>query len=136
MPPGTIPRGKTGTHNRTKTMNTTIEQETQLNGVNVTRLNQTIEAVKQDPSFAAFKFRARNRWHDGSYNVATVDSFHGTCREMMHKNAFKLPNDEPPVLLGEDKAPNPVEYVLAGLSGCMTTTLANPVRIVVDVVKV
>jgi uncharacterized OsmC-like protein len=28
------------------------------------------------------------------------------------------------VLLGEDNGPNPVEYVLAGLSGCMTTTLA------------
>jgi uncharacterized OsmC-like protein len=105
-------------------MNTTIEKETQLNGVNVTRLNQTIKAVKQDPSLAAFKFRARNRWHDGGYNEATVDSFHGTCQEMMHQNAFTLPADEPPVLLGEDKGPNPVEYVLAGLSGCMTTTLA------------
>jgi len=28
------------------------------------------------------------------------------------------------VLLGEDNGANPVEYVLAGLSGCMTTTLA------------
>ena len=32
--------------------------------------------------------------------------------------------DEPPVLLGEDKGANPVEYVLAALSGCLTTTLA------------
>jgi uncharacterized OsmC-like protein len=28
------------------------------------------------------------------------------------------------VLLGEDNGANPVEFVLAGLSGCMTTTLA------------
>jgi len=104
-------------------MSTTIEQETQLNGVNVTRLSQTIEAVKQDPVIAAFKFRARNRWHDGGYNEATIDSYHGTCREMTHKQPFTLPIDEPPVLLSEDNGPNPVEYVLAGLSGCMTTTL-------------
>ena len=28
------------------------------------------------------------------------------------------------MLLGEDNGANPVEFVLAGLSGCMTTTLA------------
>ncbi|MEN8686340.1 MAG: OsmC family protein [Desulfuromonadales bacterium] len=31
--------------------------------------------------------------------------------------------DEPPVLLGENKGANPVEYLLVGLSGCMTTAL-------------
>jgi len=100
-----------------------IEQDTMLNGVNVTRLGQTIEAVKQQPEIGQFKFRARNQWDTGGHNVATVDTFYGTCQEMQHKAPFVMHADEPPVLLGEDKGANPVEFVLAGLSGCMTSTL-------------
>ena len=98
--------------------------DTVLNGVNVTKLSQTIEAVKQQPDIAHFKFRARNQWDNGGHNVATVDTFYGTGQEMKHKTPFVLHADEPPVLLGDDNGANPVEYVLAGLSGCMTTTLA------------
>lgn len=98
-------------------------QDTILNGVNVTKLGQTIEAVKQQPEIAQFKFRARNQWDIGGHNMATVDTFHGICQEMEHKAPFVMHADEPPVLLGEDQGANPVEFVLAGLSGCMTTTL-------------
>jgi len=103
---------------------TQIQKDTVLNGVNATKLGQTIEAVKQQPEIAKFKFRARNQWDIGGHNVATVDSFYGTCQEMEHKAPFVMHADEPPVLLGEDNGANPVEFVLAGLSGCMTTTLA------------
>ena len=102
----------------------TVPKETVLNGVNVTKLGQTIEAVKQQPEIAQFKFRARNQWDNGGHNVATVDTFYGTGQEMEHKAPFVMHADEPPVLLGEDNGANPVEFVLAGLSGCMTTTLA------------
>jgi len=94
------------------------------NGVNVTKLAGTIRAIEQQPEIAQFKFRARNEWDIGGHNVATVDTFHGTCLEMEHKQPFVMHADEPPVLLGQDNGANPVEYVLAGLSGCMTTTLA------------
>ena len=94
------------------------------NGVNVTALAATINAVRQQPKLAQFKFRARNQWDTGGHNVATVDSFYGTCQEMEHKQPFTMHADEPAVLLGEDQGANPVEFVLAGLSGCMTTTLA------------
>jgi uncharacterized OsmC-like protein len=115
------------TINNEKIMTTMTAIETMdiiRNGVNVTKLSQTIEAVKQQPEIAAFKFRARNKWDTGGHNVATVDAFYGTCQEMEHKQPFVMHADEPPVLLGEDNGANPVEYVLAGLSGCMTTTLA------------
>ena len=102
----------------------TVPQEITLNGVNVTKLGQTIEALKQDPSLAEFKFRARNRWDTGGHNVATVDTFRGAGQEMRHKQPFVMHADEPAVLLGDDNGANPVAFVLAGLSGCMTTTLA------------
>jgi len=104
--------------------NTTTSQDTIRNGVNVTRLAATIQAVGQQPELAQFKFRARNKWDTGGHNVATVDSFYGTSQEMTHHHPFVMHADEPAVLLGEDQGANPVEFVLAGLSGCMTTTLA------------
>ncbi len=102
----------------------TAPKEMIRNGVNVTRLAGTIRAIEQQPDLAQFKFRARNQWDNGGHNVATVDTFYGTCQEMEHKAPFVMHADEPAVLLGEDNGANPVEFVLAGLSGCMTTTLA------------
>jgi uncharacterized OsmC-like protein len=102
----------------------TIERKTTVrNGVNVTALGATIEAVRQQPNLGQFKFRARNQWDTGAHNVATVDEFYGTCQEMEHTQAFTLHADEPAVLLGEDRGPNAPEYVLAGLSACLTGTL-------------
>ncbi|HHY85501.1 MAG TPA: OsmC family protein [Verrucomicrobia bacterium] len=94
------------------------------NGVNVTRLAATIRAIEKQPDLAQFKFRARNQWDTGGHNQATINTFYGTCQEMEHKQPFRFDADEPAVLLGEDNGANPVEFVLAGLSGCMTTTLA------------
>ncbi|HWQ90550.1 MAG TPA: OsmC family protein [Clostridia bacterium] len=104
--------------------NKTETEDTIRNGVNVSKLGETILAVKQNPEIGQFKFRARNQWDTGAHNVATLDTFYGTCREFEHQRPIALDADEPPVLLGQDKGANPVEYVLAGLSACMTTTLA------------
>src|SRR5215813_12371159 len=94
-----------------------------LNGVNVTKLGQTVDALRHQPEIGQFKFRAQNQWDTGAHNVATLDTFYGTCQEMKHQQPFKLHADEPAVLLGEDKGPNPVEFVLGALSACMTTSL-------------
>ena len=119
--------------NETKTINeernnmttTTAERkDITRNGVNVTKLAAAIEAMGKQPELAQFKFRAHNQWDTGSHNKATVDTFYGTCQEMEHKQPFVMHADEPAVLLGQDSGANPVEFVLAGLSSCMTTTLA------------
>lgn len=107
-------------------MNTTTldPSEKVLNGVNVTKLGETIDAIRKKPEIAKFKFRAHNQWNTGGQNQATIDTFYGACQENTHRKPFVMTEDEPPVLLGEDSGANPVEFVLAGLSGCMTTTLA------------
>jgi uncharacterized OsmC-like protein len=110
--------------NDNMTTTTTERNDLIRNGVNVTKLAATIRAIEKQPELAQFKFRARNQWDIGSHNQATVDTFYGTCQEMEHKQPFQFDADEPAVLLGEDNGANPVEFVLAGLSGCMTTTLA------------
>jgi uncharacterized OsmC-like protein len=107
-------------------MKTTTENQpdTILNGVNVTKLGQTIQAVKQQPKLAQFKFRANNRWDLGAHTVATISDFYGTGQELQHKTPFQLEADEHPVLLGGDNGPGAGEYVLAALSACLTGTLA------------
>lgn len=94
------------------------------NGVNVTALFETIDAVKKNPDLAAFQFRAANEWLQGGHNRSTIQGFFGCAEEDRTRSApFVLDNDEPQVLLGEDRAANPVEYVLHALAGCLTTTL-------------
>jgi uncharacterized OsmC-like protein len=101
-----------------------MTQERMTNGVDVAKLKQTVEAIRSQPEIAQFKFRARNQWDYAGHNVATIHDFYGACQEMEHKQPFVMHADEPPVLLGQDQGANPVEFVLAGLSACMTTTLA------------
>ena len=100
------------------------EANTIVNGVDVTALVETIEAIQNQPELAEFKFRANNQWQDGSQNRTAIKDFYGTCQEISHENPFELNADEPPVLLGKGKNANPAEYLLTALSSCMTTSLA------------
>jgi uncharacterized OsmC-like protein len=94
-----------------------------LNGVDVTRLFDTIDAIRATPDIAKFKFRARNEWINGGHNRTTITDFFGAQRDHDHREAFVLDEDEHQVLLGEDEGPNPVEYLLTGLVGCLTSSL-------------
>ncbi|MGD9741476.1 MAG: OsmC family protein [Dongiaceae bacterium] len=94
-----------------------------LNGVDRQALGDVTEAVKVRPELAKFEFRLENRWEDGARNRSLVDGFAGVGTEQAHPAPFALSNDEPLVLLGTDSAPNPVEYLLHALAGCLTTSL-------------
>jgi uncharacterized OsmC-like protein len=95
-----------------------------VNGLNMDQAHETVEALQNDPSLGKFVFRASNQWKDGALNEASIDGFFGTHQEHGREEGFVIPMDEPPPLLGEDRGANPVEVVLAALSGCMTTTAA------------
>ena len=100
-----------------------IETKTVVNGVNVDELFGTIDAVKKAPVIAKFKFRAENQWVDGGHNRTTLKNFYGTQQDHEHKEPFVLDADEPPLLLGRDIGPNPVEYALTALAACVTTSI-------------
>lgn len=98
--------------------------EVKVNGVNVTKLSSTIGAIKNQPSLATFQFRARNTWDTGGHNRSTIKEFYGAGQEdSARTEPFVLDADEPPVLLGEDRGANPVEFVLHALASCLTTSL-------------
>ena len=100
-----------------------LEEQHTTNGVDVTELFNTIDSVKKSPVIAKFKFRADNQWIEGGYNETTIKDFYGIQKEHRHEATFKLGADEPPLLLGTGKGPNPVEYLLTALAACVTTSL-------------
>jgi uncharacterized OsmC-like protein len=104
-------------------MQQVTQQERVVNGVNVTQLFETIDAIKGQPEIAKFNFRASNNWENGAANRTVVKDYDGACQTFDRTDPFVFQKDEPPVLLGNDRGANPVEYVLAGLAGCLTTSL-------------
>lgn len=104
-------------------MSQTVITDT-INGVNTERMGATVQAVQKDPALATFRFRASNAWIHGGHNRSTIKSFYGAGGEdTVRTGAFVVDAAEPPVLLGEDQAPNPAEYVLHALAACLTTSL-------------
>jgi len=95
-----------------------------INGIDVARLSGTIDHISDNPALARFQFRARNKWIDGGHNRSTIKEFYGAGQEDTSRTEpFVLDVDEPPVLLGENRAPNAGEYVLHALAACLTGTL-------------
>jgi len=93
------------------------------NGINIDQLFATVDLIKQKPDVAEFKFRATNKWINGTHSQATVRDFYGALTEDNSRKPVLFDMDEPPVLLGNNRGTNPVEYLLAALSGCLTTSL-------------
>lgn len=101
-----------------------LAEATVTNGINVTEYEQIVDAVRDDPELAKFKFRARNAWDMGGLNRTTISKFYGAGEEQgTDGRCFVVKAAEPPVLLGEDQAPNPVEYLLHALTSCLTSSI-------------
>jgi len=95
------------------------------NGVDTAALFATLDAVKDNNDIAKFQFRASNRWVSGTHNRSTIHGFYGAMQEMEHATAHTFDADHPAVLVGSDKGPTPVEYVLHALAACLTAGIGN-----------
>ena len=96
-----------------------------MNGVDVPTLFATIDAVRDNRDLAKFQFRATNRWQKGTHSTTTIKSFYGAGGDHEHSEEFMVDADHPQVLVGADRAPLPVELVLAGLASCLTGGIGN-----------
>jgi uncharacterized OsmC-like protein len=95
-----------------------------MNGVDVDALFETINAVRDMPSLADFRFRLQNKWMGCGHNRSTIKNFYGVGQEQTQRTEpFILDADEPPLLLGQDQGANPVEYLLHAVTACVTTAL-------------
>ncbi len=103
----------------------TATDDSVRNGVDTVTLFATLDAVKEAPEAAKFQFRARNRWVSGTHSRTTIDDYFGVGEERAHEAATVHDIDHPKVLVGSDKGPTPVEYLLHALAGCLTAGLGN-----------
>ncbi|GAB61262.1 MAG: OsmC family peroxiredoxin [Candidatus Jettenia sp.] len=101
----------------------TISEQKVINGVNVSMIEDTVNAIKGNPELAKFKFHINNKWINGGHNRSTVKDFYGANKNIPHNKPFTLEADEPPVLAGEDLGANPVEHLLNALAACLTSTM-------------
>ena len=105
------------------TTQTQIAESSVINGIDVIEFENTVQAVKVQPDLGKFQFRASNRWDTGGYNRTTIKGFYGAGEEHgAQDRTFVLEADEPPILLGEDRTANPVEYLLHALASCLTSS--------------
>ena len=95
-----------------------------VNGVDVEKLLETINVIRETTDLADFKFRLRNKWITGGHSRSTIKNFYGAGQEDTTRNeAFVVDADEPQILLGTNEAPNPGEYLLHALAACVTSAL-------------
>ena len=95
-----------------------------INGFQASEINETLQALQQNPEIAKFQFRVRNKWIKGGHNQSSIQGFYGGGQEdETRAEPFVFDNGEPPILLGNNEGANPVEFVLHALAGCMTTTM-------------
>mgnify|MGYP001792421434 CR=1 FL=1 len=96
---------------------------TERNGVPVTKLFATIDKMRADPSLAAFRFTARNRWVEGTASRSTFHEWVGAGAEHHHVEEFEATAHHP--TLGHGHGPTPHEHVLHALASCITAGVAT-----------
>ncbi|QIO24737.1 OsmC family protein [Haloarcula sp. JP-L23] len=98
-------------------------EERIVNGVNVSGLEDAVEAISDDPDVGMFTFRAETEWENALKSVTTIDEF-DQSGETIHTREFTLQGDEPEQILGERTGPNAVELLLGALGSCLSVGYA------------
>jgi uncharacterized OsmC-like protein len=96
-----------------------------MNGVDVPALVATLGVVDGQRDLAKFTFRADGEWLGGTHSRAEFSTFHGAGGPQAHATVHAIEGDHPAVLCGSDKAPLPVELLLAALSACIVGGIGN-----------
>jgi uncharacterized OsmC-like protein len=94
------------------------------NGVNVEHLLGARTALADAPAAAEFTWRATTEWVRGTRTQTTIEDYSGLGEQHSHKAEYSYTGDHPEVFAAEDNGPTPVEFVLVGLSTCLTAGLA------------
>lgn len=89
-----------------------------INGINISGLSEFSNEVVENPEEAVAKYGVRLDWQSGTKSTVSTKTMElGTHRTI---RSFEMGMDEPKSLLGLNTAPNPQEYLFAGLAGCMS----------------
>ena len=95
------------------------------NGVNVQALLDAREVLKGAPEAAQFTWKATSEWQNGVHTTTKIQNFFGLGAEQNHKAETVLDADHPEVFAAPDDAITPIEYLLVGLTSCLTGGIAS-----------
>ncbi len=96
------------------------------NGVAIENVVGLVNAIEENRDLGKVRFRARSAWQGGTRAEVTVGELLAGGVNIARKDReFKLLVDEPVELGGTDEGPNPIEYLAAGLCGCITAGMAT-----------
>ena len=104
---------------------TTTESPVADNGVNVQALLDAREVLKGAPEAAQFTWRATSQWQNGVHTQVKVQPFFGLGEEQSHQAEHVFDADHPAVFAAEDNGITPIEYLLVGLSSCLSAGVAS-----------
>lgn len=96
--------------------------QTELNGWNLTAMNEAIEGVRQQPAAGLLTWRTTVTW-DGGFGLDARTREIEQLGQVM-KRRFTMRGDHPPELLGTNTGPTAIETLLAALGSCMAGTYA------------
>lgn len=90
-----------------------------VNGVDVKKLQATIDAINDDPDLASFTFHTVTEWIDGARNKTLIE------RQASEgdREPFILRSDEPEVLMGTGTAPNSIATLMQALASCLSVSM-------------
>jgi uncharacterized OsmC-like protein len=94
------------------------------NGVNVQALLDARGVLVDAPGAAQFTWRASTKWEHGVHSTTSVHNFFGLGEEQSHKAESVFDADHPEVFAAEDNGITPIEYLLVGLTSCLTAGVA------------
>lgn len=106
-------------------MTTTTTTQPVDNGVDIEAILGAREAMTGMPAAAAFQWRARTTWVDGTHSRTTISDFFGVGEEQSHRHDHVVEGDHPEIFASQDNGPAPVETALAALGGCLTAGVAT-----------
>ena len=95
------------------------------NGVNVEALLEAREALAGAPEAAQFTWRASSKWENGVHSTTSIQNFFGLGEEQSHKTEAVFDADHPEVFAAQDNGITPIEYLLVGLTSCLTAGVAS-----------
>jgi uncharacterized OsmC-like protein len=95
-----------------------------VNGIEVDKVMSVVKNINADANNGKWQFRSKNQWMGGAMNQSEFkDYFANDGENISHAKPFVLEADEPPLVGGNGRAANPVEYLLHALTSCLTTSL-------------
>jgi uncharacterized OsmC-like protein len=99
------------------TVMTPVKAVTHINGFDLAKIQELVDAIQKDPNEAQIEFKVRSTWKGQTRSEGVVESYRLGGREI--RRDFRIAADEPLELDGSNIAPNPQELLMAALNACM-----------------